>query len=245
MLPSSICSTISPCVLDKPRTSLLIETRALPPSPYRRMDERVDAYPVNRTARAQRRKLLNPTTTRALIIRHNDMALTCVRRQLAIAIQPASIDANRSDCGTKRGEEFMRIRRGNRETYPFCSSTSLRPATCQTIPLTLYSQNINKEPATQRARSKYNVPPDLPSLLLPRFTAFLVLHDPYHRASSFFPRNFTFSLSRSCTFTFSSFLSLFVFHSPPSRCVPLLFLFVSSSLFGQLLCIVREPSARS
>lgn len=68
----------------------------------------------------------------------------------------------------------MGFQEERRRRAPFCSATSLRLATCQTAPLTLYSQNINKEPATQRARSKYNVPSDLPSLL-PRFTAFLVL----------------------------------------------------------------------
>lgn len=145
----------------------------------------------------------------------------------------ASIDANRSDAEEKRGREgFME---GGTETYPFCSSTSLRLATCQTILLTLYSQNINKEPATQRARSKYNVPSDLPSLPLPRFTTFLVLHDP---SSVFFLlTELHFSSLAPVPFTFSSFPSF----------IPLLrlFLFVPFLVFGQLLCIVREPSARS
>lgn len=137
---------------------------------------------------------------------------------------------NRCESVGAKGREGIQGDLGGTETYPFCSSTSLRPATCQTILLTLYSQNINKEPATQRARSKYNVPPDLPSLL-PRFTAILVLHDPYYRVEHLLPSRET-SLFPS---HFHTFHLLILSHFPSF--IPLLILRVAPFSLGSFFAL--------
>lgn len=154
-----------------------------------------------------------------------------------------SMDANRSvDCaagfrkdqGDPRGETERRT--------PFVSRRLCATDDMSNDP-SLRSPNINKEPTTQRARSKYNVLRNLASLFpsasfTPRFTTFLILHDPPgYRASSFFYEE--------------SFLPIFLFHFlalPPYSNFLLfilctaslsLFPFLSFSPFGQLLCIVR------
>lgn len=154
----------------------------------------------------------------------------------------ASIDANRPVCGARGGEGLVGIPEEQRRT-PFVLRRLCDRRHVKRSPLALHSRSINKEPATQRAGTKYNVPPDLP-FHLPRFTAFLVLHDPYHRPSSSSLYETSLFLSRSHTFH-PLVLSRFPSSIPPPPSSRRLLLFVPFSLFRQLLCIVREPSARS
>lgn len=132
---------------------------------------------------------------------------------------------------------------GGTETYPFCSSTSLRPATCQTVP--------SRSPFSEyKQRAGYTeLGPSIMSLLiyhsssrdLRRFSFYMI-----HTIGRLLPRStkLHFSSLAPILFILPSLLS----HSP-SFIPPLhsrrLFLLVPFSLFGQLLCIVREPSARS
>lgn len=126
---------------------------------------------------------------------------------------------NRRESAGLRSEGRRRGARGDpggTETYPFCSSTSLRPATCQTVPSRSPFSEYKQRARLHRAGTKYNVPPDLP-FHLPRFTAFLVLHDPYHRpSSSLLYETSLFPLSLPY-FSSSRPSSLSVFHSPPLR----------------------------
>lgn len=125
----------------------------------------------------------------------------------------ASIDANRPVCGAK-GRRGARGDPGGTETYPFCSSTSLRPATCQTVP--------SHSPFSEyKQRAGYTeLGPSIMSLLiyhsssrdLRRFSFYMI-----HTIERLLAlRNFTFPLSLPYSSSSRPF-SLSVFHSPPLR----------------------------
>jgi len=153
----------------------------------------------------------------------------CVRRQLATA----SIDANRPVCGAKEGEGFIGIHRrnvpllfldvfatGDMSNGPSLFSEYKQRAGYTELEASIMSLLIYRSSSRDLRRSSFYMIHTIMRLLSFRRTSFLSL--------SYFSPSHPFSLS--------------VFHSLPLRC---LFLFVPFSLFGQLLCIVREPSARS
>lgn len=206
--------------------------------------QRVDGYPVNRGSRNVGSYLTPPL---------HELSLSGIMiwhlRACGGSLRPRFSRFNRRESAGLRDEGRGGIHEDpEEERTPFvprrlCDRRHVK----RSPPLTLYSQNINKEPATQRARSKYNVPPDLPSLL-PRFTAFLVLHDPYHRASSSFPRNFT-TFHHLILSHFPSFIP------PPSRCAsplslrPFLALWAASlhcqRAFGEILIPLCQLHSRT
>lgn len=135
----------------------------------------------------------------------------------------ASIDANRPVCGAKgwRGAHGGGGDPGGTETYPFCSSTSLRPATCQTVPSrSPFSEYKQRAGYTELGPSIMSLPIYHSSSRDLRRFSFYMIHTIERLPPCSTKLHFS-SLAPILFILLSSPFSLSVFHSPPSFASPL------------------------